>query len=218
MRKGVFGGALALVACGLGCGHTAVVRPVPKGAIQPELQLGGPIARVNGALTLPLPLVTAGARYGLSDKLDLSLNAHLTTLLFGVAGLDFGSAYLAMEQEGARPAVTVAGRLYGFMDVPPRGGPRPYAELAGTASWKARGWLTPYVSASALVQFAGAWPLLSAGAGAELSLGRFGLQAEARWYAPYDDSRFAVVDWWSVGGWGAWGVVFGLSYRLGGEP
>lgn len=216
MRGFLIGGGLLLLVLASACGHVSSVRPVPKGSFQPEIQGGGPIADVTSSLTLPLPATTIGGRYGLSDRFDVSAHAHATSLIFRVAGVDVGSTYLALEQEGWRPALSVGGRLYGFLSWK-SWEPWVALEAYGSASWKVRELLMPYVSASALVQFAGAPPLASIGAGTELMLGDFGLQLEARWYAPYANSQYVVVDWWSVGNWGAWGAVFGVRYRFGGE-
>lgn len=211
---------LGLVTLGffaVGCGHVAAVRPVPKGALQPELSFGGPMAEVGGLGSVPLPLSTLGARYGIAEKFDLSAHVHLTSLAFGVAGLDVGSTYLALPEQGAIPALSVGGRLYGFTDVDFLGGPRAYVELSGSASYLVQQMVQPYLSTSVLFQFAGGLPLVSVAGGAELILGNFGLTAEARWYAPYANSRYMVVDWWSMGNLGAVGFIGGLRYRFGGE-
>jgi len=215
MRTGSVGLAAACALCA--CGHLSSVRPAPKGEIQPELQLGGPFLNAPGKLQVPLPLATVGARYGLGDRVDVSANAHLTPLLFGVAGLDVGSTYLALEEQRPWPALSVGGRLYGFTDLPPSGGPRAYLEGYGSASYLFRGIFMPYLSASVLVQFAGGMPIPSLAAGAQLVLGRFAVQLEARWYSPTVPSSYMVVDWWNVGGYGAWGALAGVSYRFGGE-
>jgi len=206
---------LLLVIGAWGCGLPTAVRPAAKGVWQPELGLGGPIAAVTSTLHLPLPVSTLGVRTGVTDTLDVSGHVHLTSLVFDVVGLDVGSTWLALEQNGALPAVALTGRAYGFAELR-RFAPRAYLELTPAASWRVTDWFTPFVSATGLVQFAGAPPLLAAGAGAEFRFGAVGLQAEARWYGPNVASRFMVVDWYSVGGLGAWGVVLGVNYRLGG--
>lgn len=196
------------------CGHVTPVRPVPEGTLQPELSVGGPVARVGGT-PLPVPLSTVGARYGLSERLDVGAHVHLTSLLFGVAGVDVGSTYLLLPQQQLVPALAVSGRLYGFGDL--RSGPRAYLEVTGSASTLLAERFLTYVSATGLVQFAGGAPLWALSAGEEVRLGRFGLQAELRWYQPHVPTRFQVVEWNSVAGQGAWGLTLGASYRFGGE-
>ncbi len=197
----------------VGCGHTAKLRPTAPGAVELEGALGGPLATVEG-FTIPLPLTTVGASVGVSDRFDVGAHAHLTSLAFGVAGVDVGSTFLALEGQGAIPTVAVNGKLYGFLDVrhATRAG---YLELGGTASWKL-GPVSPYLNVAALGQV-GAPVLPSVAGGLALELGRFQLQGELRWYQPLYDTRFVVVDWISVGGGGALGPMLSMSYRFGGD-
>lgn len=216
-RGGRWLAAWALAA--LGCGHGTALRPAPKGTVRAEVALGGPIAHVNSAITTPLPLSTAGASYGAGDFYDVSAHAHLTALMFGVAGLDVGSTALLLG--GGRWAVAGTGRLYGFAELR-RGQPRLYLEAQLAPSVQVvPGWLSAFASATALVQLAGGPPIPAVGAGALAQLGPLGLQGEWRWYGMATPTEFTVVDWWSVGGQGAWGLLFSASYRfgaLGGAP
>jgi hypothetical protein len=199
-----------------GCGLTTAVRPVPKGAVQVEAALGGPFFG-NLGVALPLPLSSAGVRYGVADGLDVSGHAHLTSLTFGVAGLDAGATWMPLAQEGARPALTLGARLYGFASVLGARGAPPFAllELSPTLSWQVAPALLPYLSGTLAAQVGG--PLLgSAALGAEVPLGAWGLQAEARWYQPGLPSQNMAVDWKGLGGLGGLGVVLGARYRFGG--
>jgi hypothetical protein len=204
--------AVALLA--VGCGHLTKSRPTPAGQWAVEAALGGPLARV-GDRVLPLPLSTLGATYGLSNA-DVGAHAHLTTLAFGVAGVDVGGTYLPLEQDGARPALGVTGRLYAFTDLKAF---RPYLEVTPAVSWLFAERFLSYVSASVLGQ-TGAAPQLSVAAGEEVLLGSqkgVSLQLEWRWYEPNHDTRFEAVDWIAIGGHGGWGVLLGLRVRFGGE-
>jgi hypothetical protein len=205
-------GITAVVAAG--CGHAAKLRPTAPGQVSVEAALGGPMAEVEG-LTVPLPLTTLGASVGLNERFDLGLHAHGTSLAFGVAGLDVGSTWLALDGQGAIPTVALNAKLYAFLEVR-RFVPAGYLELGGTASWKL-GPVSPYLHLAALGRLGGP-PLPAVGGGLQLDLGRFSLQAEARWYQPLYDTRFVVVEWLHVGGHGAWGPMVAMSYRFGGEP
>lgn len=208
--------ALASGFFALGCGHGTALRPAPKGAVRAEVEMGGPIARVSSSLTTPLPLVTAGASYGAGDAFDASAHVHLTALAFGVAGLDVGSTRTLASGSGWALAGT--GRLYGFADVR-RGQPRLYLEAQAAPSFEAvPGWLTLFASGTALVQLAGGLPIPALGAGAQLQVGPWSLQGEWRWYGMITSTDFVVVDWYNVGGQGAWGVLLSTSYRFGGTP
>jgi hypothetical protein len=195
------------------CGHVTPVRPVPKDTVQIDVSVGGPLVSL-GKLSLPVPLSTAGVRYGLGERYDVSAHAHLTSLTFGVAGLDVGTTYLARHQEGLFPALVVGGRLYGFGNL--RDAPRAYLELTGSASTLLGERFCTYVSASGLLQLAGGAPLWSLAVGEEVRLGRFGLQGEVRWYEPHVATRFQAVDWLAISGQGAWGFTLGVSFRPGG--
>lgn len=209
------GGAAVVVALfAFGCGHGTALRPTPKGALRAEVEMGGPIAHVNSAITVPMPLSTTGVAWGAGDFWDLSAHVHLTSLAFDVAGLDVGST--ALLASGGRWALAGTGRLYGFTELQ-RGQPRIYMEAQLAPSFQVvPGWVTLFASGTALVQWAGGPPIPALGAGAQLRLGRFALQGEWRWYGMATPTQFAVVDWWSVGGQGAWGVVVSASWRFGG--
>ncbi len=199
-------------ALAVGCGHVTKTRPTPEGQVALEGSLGGPMARVSGRV-LPLPLTTLGASYGVSDRADVHAHLHGTAAVFGIAGVDVGSTLLLLEALGARPAVALTSRLYGFTDFEAF---RPYLEVTGAASYLIRERVAAFVSASGLAQTQ-AWPVWAVGAGAELRLGRAGLQLEGRWYQPHQPTRFNVVDWQGPGGQGAFGALLGARYRFGEE-
>jgi hypothetical protein len=159
-----------------------------------------------------VPLTTVGASYGFHSRADVSAHLHLTTLVFGVAGLDVGSSYLLLFEDGAIPAVSISGRLYGFTDF--QSGARAYLEGAATASYLFNQRFLTYLSVAPLIQF-NAPPILSLAVGEEFQFGRWGVQIEGRWYAPNIGSQYQTVEWLGLAGQGALGVVLGLRYRFG---
>lgn len=197
-----------------GCGHTTHVRPNAPKELSVEVDLGGPLANLGAPI--PLPLTTAGVSYGVMERLDVQAHVHLTTLAFGVAGLDVGSTYLPIREQGAIPAVSLSGRLYGFSDF--HSGARGYLELTGAASYLFKERFLTYLSATGFLQMFEP-PLLSLAVGEEVKLGHFGLQLEVRWYEPNQLSTPMTVNWVSIGGRGALGVVLGFRYyfELGGQ-
>lgn len=200
-----------------GCGLTTQVRPVPRGAVQVEGAVGGPLVRIGPVI--PVPLSAAGVRYGVAERADVAAHVHLTSLSFGVAGLDVGGTWLALEQDGAVPALSLGGRVYGFTSVHASRdvSPRAYVEVSPTASYLLGGRFLSYASATGLVQLAGGRPLLSLAVGEEVRLERWGVQLELRWYQPDYATRFNAADWQGVGGMGALGGVLGVHYRFGGD-
>lgn len=195
----------------VGCGHMAKLRPTPRGQVAAELTLGGPFAKVS-SLVIPLPLTTVGASVGVADHLDLSAHFHPTAAVFKIAGLDVGAAWQPLLQKGAIPAVTLAGRLYGFTNFV--SGFQPYLELGATGSYKLAERFSPYLNVTTLIQ-TNAVPLLAVGAGVEVEFGRFALQAEFRWFSPNRNTYFNAVEWQSIGGLGAVGALLGVRYTFG---
>ncbi len=189
----------------------AKLRPTPKGQVTAELELGGPFAKVGG-LVIPLPLTTVGASYGVAEHVDISAHLHPTAAIFKIAGLDVGAAWQPLIQKGAVPAVTVAGRLYGFTNF--ISGFQPYLELGVTGSYKLADRVSPYLNVTTLIQ-TNAVPLLAVGAGVEVEFGRVALQAEFRWFSPNRNTYFNAVEWQSISGWGAVGGLIGVRYTFG---
>jgi len=218
MRRWLHGLVLGPAVLALGCGLTTQVRPVPRGTWGAEAAVSGPFVRLGGLL--PVPLSTVGVRYGVAERADVAAHAHLTPLAFGVAGLDVGGSWLALEQSGAVPALTLGGRLFGFAQVLPgrATSPRAYLEVSPTVSYLLGERFLSYASASGLVQFAGGRPLWSLAVGEEVRLASWGLCLEARWYEPQSLTRFHAVDWVAVGERGALGAGLGVRYHFGGEP
>lgn len=203
-----------LAVLGTGCGLATHVRPVPKGRVQLEASVGGPMADVGAPI--PLPLSTVGASYGLLDRMDVHGHVHLTPLaFFNVPGLDVGATYLALEEQGSVPAVAVTSRLYAFSNL--RDGTLTYGDLSATASWLlARRWLT-YGSLTGMVDFLDGRFMWSPAIGEQVLLGSWSLQLEARYYDPTYRSASSAVHWVSAGGYGAFGVVLGAGFRFGGS-
>ncbi|MFP2903787.1 hypothetical protein ACLESD_01685 [Pyxidicoccus sp. 3LFB2] len=164
---------------------------------------------------MPLPLSTVGASYGVREDLDVHSHVHLTPLVLGTAGLDVGATWLAWQEDGARPALALTGRAYGFSDLST--GALFYGEASAAASWLLRDRFLAYVSASALYDTLNEDTLWAVGAGTQVPFGRFALQAEVGWYLPTYDASVAPAEWVTAGGRGALGLVLGGSYRFGGE-
>jgi len=204
--------ALALAAASLlaaGCGIATHVRPTPRGAFEVEASAGGPLANLGAPI--PIPLSTVGASYGFGERWDLQAHLHLTTLALKTAGADVGGSWLALEQHGLRPALSLTARAYAFSDL--ASAVQPYGELTATASWASGRW-TAYGTASGMLDYGGRF-LWSPGVGARVALGRFGAQLDLRWYEPAYSTAHSSVPWVGPGALGALGVVLGASYRFG---
>ncbi len=211
MRRTCFLAAFFALACA--CGLPAHVRPVPRGTLAVEAGVGGPAARLGG-VPVPLPLSTLGASYGVAEGVDVHTHVHLTPLVLGTAGLDVGATWLALPEDGWRPALALTGRGYGFTDL--SSGALFYGETSAAASWLLRERYLTYVSASALYDALNRDFMWAVGTGAQVPFGRFALQAEVSWYWPSYDASVAPAEWLTASGQGALGLVLGASYRFGG--
>ena len=204
MRRATCALLLLVALWGPGCGLPAHVRPVPKGQLAVEAAIGGPAARLGG-VPVPLVLSTVGARYGLAEKLDVSLHAHVTTMaVMRVFAADVGAGWLLFDEDGARPALGVSVRGYLWTDFKSAWSA---FDAAATASWTFRGWLRPYLSFPVYVDALAGTAHLAPALGLELRLGRFVLGPELRWYAPETRAWGSPADWLSPGGQGAIGLV-----------
>lgn len=207
--------SLMVAALAVGCGHVAVVEPAPLGRVQIEGALGGPMVRVGGR-PLPVPLTTLGARYGFAERLDVAAHAHLTSLAFGVGGLDVGGAYQLLLQDGGIPALTINSRLYGFASA--RGGALALIDATATASYATTGRGLAFYLAPTLLQPLAAAPItFSVGGGLLARLANTELQLEARWYQPQVNSTYSAADWVGMGSQGALGIVLGVRHLTGGS-
>ena len=191
-----------------GCAHMATLKPAPKGELEVDLSLGGPMLKLGGA-PIPAPLSAVGVRYGVHERADVQLHFHPTAAILGVMGWDVGSSLLVVSGEGALPDVTVTGRFFGFTDFKEF---RPYVQLGGVASWVLFKRIAPYIGFDGLIQF-GASPLVAVSAGLQGIFGRFTAQLEAKWFGIGHDTKFMVVDWVSPGS-GAIGIMLGFGYRF----
>lgn len=204
---------LLLIAILFGCAHVTKTRPTPKGAVDVELHAGGPMAYIPGLATIPVPLSALGVSIGVLDMLDVSAHLHLTSLaLFGVLGVDAGASVMPLEQDGARPAITLTGRFYGFTNF--RSGFAAYLETEASVSWRYARFFGTYAAVDGLFQFK-APPIFTIAVGQELIIGRFAMQLEGRWYQPFADTYYPIVQWVGIGRQGAFGLVLGFRVRFG---
>ena len=202
--------SLAALLALTGCGLNAHVRPLPKGTVAVEAAVGGPALLLSGA-PVPLLLSTVGARAGLTNRLDVSLHTHITTLAaFKLFGLDLGMGWLLFDQKGAIPAVDLSARIYLFTDFVQA---QPAGELSVSASWLLGEHVMPYLNFTVWVDGLSGAAHLAPGIGVEFRVGRFAIIPEVRWYAPETSASGASVEWLSPGKQGAIGLVLGGRFE-----
>lgn len=216
MRFAVF----AVLLCGASCSTMNTARPLAPGEHQVGVTLGGPLVHVPNIGAIPMPHATIEARHGVVHRFDVNYGLHVLPLVFGVAGAHVGGAFLlAPEKGGGLPALSVGQRFYGFTNR--IDGRDPEAARADwflsqtelTASWLVWDQLV-YGGLTGWVPLLTPKPYLAPFVGLELRpfVDWARIQLEAKWIAPYVNTRFGVVEWISPGDQGAIVVSAGASF------
>ncbi|MEN9700384.1 MAG: hypothetical protein RLZZ301_1582 [Bacteroidota bacterium] len=74
------------------CAPARFVEPLKKGEQVITGHFGGPIAKVPGIGTIPIPFSSIGYGRGLTDQTTVFGQLHLTSLAFGVGQFEFGAS------------------------------------------------------------------------------------------------------------------------------
>lgn len=184
---------------------------------------GGPILDA-GFATIPLPNLLVQGRHGVANlagrPLDVDYGVNLTAAAFGIAQLHAGASWLALDQGGWVPALSITERLYlldNHLDTSKVAEIRSthlVNQLELTASWDTNPALL-YLGAAEYLDVREPALLLTPFVGAEFHLGEhWGLQLEARHYAINTrnvQNSFNWVTW----GPGAIGANLGVTRRFG---
>ncbi|MEO0604355.1 MAG: hypothetical protein AAF211_23165 [Myxococcota bacterium] len=208
------------------CGTLSSARPLEKGQTRVAATLGGPMIDFGGPL--PLPFVVVEARHGLprlADRpFDLGYGLNLTGLPFGLTAGHVGASWLLVEQNGARPALSLGNRVFFALNIP--GGPdRPDPQLQGwgmdqielTASWQT-GRTLPYVSLAQYIDFSNPELLLTPAAGVQVDPGDpggFVFQSELRWFGVTRTRDILIPTW--VPGPSPLGIYLSAGIDFGGD-
>ena len=181
------------------------------------VKLGGPI---------PLPNAVLGARSGLGHlagrPLDLGYGINVTGLPFGILALHGDLGWLAIDQHGVFPAVTVRNKLFwssNFFATKQQGVPTSawaVDEVDVFASWKLKGTVI-YGSLGQVFDFGNLQLNLVPALGASIDFGKEGgltLQPEVRWWAIDHSSQQRNVQWVPANP-GAIGIHLGVAHTLG---
>ncbi len=208
-----------------GCGTLNSARPLSPGEHAVGATFGGAMVDFAGAY-IPLPHLVVEGRSGLTTlaerPVDLNYGLNVTALPFGVVGLHGGASWLAMEQRGGVPAVSLTSRLYLYdnhLDRREDADPRALwamEELEVTASWQP-GKVLLYAGAAEHLDLFNPDLLLSPFLGVELPAGRRGrVQVEVSHFAINRSKTLNTVNWLTWGP-GAIGLSVGYQRRLGEE-
>jgi hypothetical protein len=205
---------VALALLGLGCATTHQVRPLGRGNAAVHASVGGPLLGLFGGV-LPVPVVSVGGGYGVSDTLDVTLHLDVTSAAFGALHIDPGVAWHPLISEGGpRPTLTLGGSLHVLTDftatlVAP--------DLMLAAAWRiARRHLVYAGVDAALAVRTTARALGGPFLGGEVRLGkRLGLALELKWLAPWYDTAAVAPSWIAPGGYGYLSALLGVNVYIG---
>jgi hypothetical protein len=203
-------------------------RPLAPGQHAVGATVGGGLVELGAPI--PLPNVVVEGRHGAAlvagRPLDVHYGMNATGLAFGLVQGHVGASWLAVDQRGAAPALSVTDRVFfaaNALALPSR--PEPKLEGWGadqvelTASWRVKGQL-PYLSLSQYFDFASPAFTLTPAVGAVFDPGQVGgvsLQTEARWYGVVQPDEVGTVSW-VPGSAGILGLTLGVCVPFGGAP
>ena len=213
MRLRIVGSlAFALCLLSLGCASTRAVRPLGRGHTELSLGVGGPLSdSYRSANPPPIPATTLGVRHGASERVDLFADLYASAWVLGVTWLDVGAAFALLPCESRRVCLLASGTshvLTNFTDT------MLLEQLTLVASVQL-GPLTPYLGWDAVVQVMPALDHMPIGfTGLRVEPGRWFVQAEARWYAPFSEGERSTSHYLSPFGAGALGLSLSVGARL----
>jgi len=214
-----------------GCSTIRQVTPLAKGEHRLGLGVGGPLFTNLGA-PIPMPMLSVDYAYGITDRLTAGAAVHVTPIIFNLCGMgEVFATYGLMTQSGLIPAISVGVDTLLLSDFSTSFFAFP--QVNAIASWRLNSVLSLYAGADVIVNFypktaglpmdgeiAPGVPvglLPSFPLGVQLSFGRFQLSAEARLIQPFSVSKYLIVHYVGLGGYGAVGVYVSASYLLGGS-
>lgn len=121
----------------LNCSAHTNLEPSGKSQMNGNVSLGGPVVAAFGT-HIPVPYTTVGINYGVSEQMDVNMNFHLFSLMYKIAGLDFGGTYFFSGQDDEIPTIGLQVRLltFGSLKSTVEEQFRVYPVLSGSAAWK----------------------------------------------------------------------------------
>ena len=201
--------------------HTNLV-PLGKGNLEANLSLGGPIISVSD-MNLPAPYATLGINYGLTDNSNIDGNLHLTSMFYQIIGADFGATFFPVLHQGNIPTWGIQPRILTFASVKPGVDDRfrIYPLVSTSAAWPLMGgliytgfdWIIPLTSPD--YDEDASPTIFSPFIGYRWSIGeKTRLVTEFKWNAANVQSDQLAVEYLSIGGKGAFGVLFSIEKEL----
>lgn len=89
------------------CSASRLVKPLPEKKLGISCNMGGPLIKF-GSATIPIPLSSVSAAYGLKNHTTVFGSLHTTALLFGVGFIDLGMTRSLVKPKGCIPGFSVS--------------------------------------------------------------------------------------------------------------
>ena len=99
--------ALSFLCLCSACAPNRFVQPVPEGHLNVTASLGGPLFDYSGT-TIPMPLTSLAAGYGVTHQVTAFAGLHITSLLFDDLQLDLGAVDEVLPQGRLVPAISLS--------------------------------------------------------------------------------------------------------------
>lgn len=121
----------------MGCAANTDIEPTIEGNIGYNMSIGGPIISALG-IKFPTPYLIIGGSYGYREDITLSANLHLLSLIYGVAGVEFGAKKYFRVNDDISPLIGVGANFLMLASVRSRSDDkmRIYPYLSATSTWK----------------------------------------------------------------------------------
>ncbi|MDD5306252.1 MAG: hypothetical protein PHU25_02915 [Deltaproteobacteria bacterium] len=200
-----------LVLAAAGCAPTHAGRTVGRGVLQAEGSLGGPLVRNLGP-PIPVPNVPVGARYGLTDRLDVSGHVNLLPLVAGGFLAMDGGLTLGLVRHKGRigPNLATSAGFVLLTDFDTAARVGPLVDMAASYTFD---WLTPFVGLEIIPDPRGGRVVTDVFAGLEADFGRTSVSLAGVWFHPSFDVSASPVEYVSLDNRGALGVLLGVKVR-----
>lgn len=214
-----------VVACmAMGCSTLNGARPLAAGEHEVGITGGGPVVML-GESPIPIPSLVLEGRSGVTEvlerPLDVNYGLNATGLPFGILQVHAGTSWLALDQRGAVPALSVGARLYFANNLMAMGGKAEGSEAVFWLNnqWEVTGsWLVGqqllYLGLAQYLDFGNPALTLTPFVGASFDPGAAGglkIQVEARWFAVNQAPTYDAIRWFPETT-GSLGGSLGVSY------
>lgn len=194
------------------CAPTHAGRTVGRGVLQVEGALGGPFIENLGP-PIPVPNLPIGARYGVTDRIDVAAHVNVLPMIMGgFMTLDAGATFGILRHEGRRgPNLASQVGFALLTDFQEGARVTPMVDLAGGYTID---WFTPFAGVELMVDAWGKRILGNFFVGFEADIGDWTLASSAVWFTPWYDTFSSAVEYAGTGGNGGLGFLLGVKYRF----